>query len=47
MVRIYAPDAEFSDPAFPNLKGGEIGDMWTMLCKRAKCLVLIFCEPGW
>lgn len=42
MVRIYAPDAEFSDPAFANLKGDEIGDMWTMLCKRAKGFSLEF-----
>lgn len=42
MVRIYAPDAEFSDAAFPNLKGSEIGDMWTMLCGRAKGFSLTF-----
>ncbi len=42
MVKAYAPDAEFSDPAFPNLKGAEIGQMWTMLCGRAKGFSLTF-----
>ncbi len=42
MVRVYAPDAEFSDAAFPGLKGDEIGDMWTMLCGRAKGFSLTF-----
>ena len=42
MVKAYASDAEFSDPAFPNLKGSEIGDMWTMLCGRAKGFSLVF-----
>ena len=42
MVKVYAPDAEFSDPAFPNLRGSEIGDMWTMLCERAKDFSLEF-----
>ena len=35
MAACYAPDARFSDPAFPDLKGGEVGDMWRMLCERA------------
>jgi len=42
MVKLYAPDAEFSDPAFPNLRGAEIGDMWTMLTSRAKGFSLTF-----
>src|SRR4051812_8648228 len=42
MVKLYAPDAEFSDPAFPGLKGSEIADMWTMLCGRAKGFSLTF-----
>ena len=42
MVAAYAPDAEFSDPAFPSLKGPEIGEMWTMLCGRAKDFSLTF-----
>jgi ketosteroid isomerase-like protein len=35
MAAAYAPDATFSDPAFPNLKGKEPGAMWKMLCARA------------
>ncbi len=42
MVKVYAPDAAFSDPAFPNLRGAEIGDMWTMLTGRAKGFSLTF-----
>jgi ketosteroid isomerase-like protein len=36
MRTAYAPDATFSDEAFPGLKGDEVGDMWAMLCERAK-----------
>ncbi len=35
MRAAYAPDATFSDPAFPGLQGSEVGDMWAMLVKRA------------
>jgi hypothetical protein len=35
MAACYAPDARFSDPAFPDLRGDEIGDMWRMLCEAA------------
>lgn len=42
MVKLYAANAEFSDPAFPHLTGDEVGDMWTMLCKRAKGFSLTF-----
>jgi ketosteroid isomerase-like protein len=42
MVKAYAADAEFSDPAFPMLRGAEIGQMWTMLCGRAKGFSLTF-----
>ena len=38
MALCYAPDARFSDPVFPALKGPEIGAMWSMLCSRAKSL---------
>ncbi len=31
MAACYHPDATFSDPVFPNLKGKEIGAMWQML----------------
>jgi ketosteroid isomerase-like protein len=35
MASCYAPDATFSDPAFPDLRGTEVGDMWRMLTERA------------
>ena len=31
MKQCYHPEAHFSDPAFPNLNGTEIGSMWAML----------------
>lgn len=35
MTACYAPDAHFSDPAFGDLKGEEVGAMWRMLTGRA------------
>jgi ketosteroid isomerase-like protein len=35
MAACYAPDAVFSDPAFGELRGEEVGAMWTMLASRA------------
>ena len=35
MAACYAPDARFTDPVF-DLRGAEIGAMWTMLCARAR-----------
>ena len=35
MAAAYAPDAEFSDPVFTDLRGAEVGAMWKMLCSRA------------
>lgn len=35
MAACYHPDAVFSDPAFGELRGPEIGAMWVMLCARA------------
>ncbi len=35
MAACYAPDAHFSDPVFPDLRGGEPGAMWRMLTGRA------------
>lgn len=32
MKACYHPDIEFSDPAFPALRGKEAGAMWSMLC---------------
>ena len=42
MRACYHPDAEFSDPAFPGLRGPEVGGMWTMLCRSAKDFALEF-----
>ncbi|GMU42952.1 MAG: nuclear transport factor 2 family protein [Xanthomonadales bacterium] len=36
MATCYHAEARFSDPAFPNLHGAQIGAMWTMLCERAQ-----------
>jgi ketosteroid isomerase-like protein len=33
MAACYAPDAAFADPVF-DLRGAEIGAMWSMLCER-------------
>jgi ketosteroid isomerase-like protein len=35
MAACYAPDARFSDPAFGELRGEQIGGMWRMLTSRA------------
>jgi ketosteroid isomerase-like protein len=35
MAACYAPDARFSDPAFGELRGEEVGGMWRMLTSRA------------
>jgi ketosteroid isomerase-like protein len=35
MTACYAPDATFSDPVFPGLRGEEPGAMWRMLTARA------------
>jgi ketosteroid isomerase-like protein len=34
MAPCYAPDATFSDPVFPALRGPAVGAMWRMLCER-------------
>jgi ketosteroid isomerase-like protein len=39
MAACYAEDAAFSDPVF-DLRGREIGAMWTMLCARGKDLAV-------
>ena len=36
MAKSYAENATFSDPAFSNLKGQQVGDMWRMLTERAQ-----------
>lgn len=35
MAECYAPDARFSDPAFGELRGREVGGMWRMLTSQA------------
>jgi hypothetical protein len=40
MAACYAPSARFSDPVFTELRGGDIGDMWRMLCERAADLAI-------
>ncbi len=34
MAACYAPDARFSDPVFPDLRGPAVAAMWRMLCER-------------
>lgn len=36
MAACYADDVRFSDPVFQDLRGKDAGDMWRMLCVRAK-----------
>ena len=35
MASCYAPDAQFSDPVFRDLRGAEPGAMWRMLTEQA------------
>lgn len=42
MAACYHPEATFSDPAFPGLKGKEPGAMWCMLTERASDLAIRF-----
>jgi ketosteroid isomerase-like protein len=42
MAACYHPDVEFSDPVFPDLKGGAASDMWRMLAGRATDLAIRF-----
>jgi hypothetical protein len=44
MGSCYHPEVEFSDPAFPLLRGREAGAMWAMLCSRASDLEIAFSE---
>ena len=36
MAACYAEDVVFSDPVFQHLRGRDAGDMWRMLCERAR-----------
>lgn len=42
MCRCYADSIHFSDPVFTDLRGEQAGDMWRMLCSRAKDFSLRF-----
>ena len=44
MVSCYAEDVRFSDPVFPDLRGREAGNMWRMLCAKAKNFDLTFSD---
>jgi ketosteroid isomerase-like protein len=46
MAALYAPDALFRDPAFGELTGEEVGDMWRMLTSRATDLDVELAEHG-
>ncbi|MBA3670969.1 MAG: nuclear transport factor 2 family protein [Gemmatimonadaceae bacterium] len=35
MIACYAPDVEFSDEVFTDLRGPQAGAMWRMLCTRS------------
>lgn len=45
MAACYAPDIQFSDPVFPDLREARAGAMWRMLCSRATDLRIEFTEP--
>ncbi|MCF7802118.1 MAG: nuclear transport factor 2 family protein [Candidatus Marinimicrobia bacterium] len=42
MAACYHPQAQFSDPVFPDLKGAAVGGMWRMLCQSATDLSVSF-----
>ena len=42
MIACYAPDVQFSDPVFTDLRGAAAGAMWKMLCERGKDLRIEF-----
>jgi ketosteroid isomerase-like protein len=44
MAACYAADARFSDPAFGELRGKEIGRMWRMLTSRSTDLAVELAE---
>lgn len=44
MTACYHPNARFSDPAFPDLRGPEVTAMWRMLTSRSKDLTLSFSD---
>ncbi|MEA2474492.1 MAG: hypothetical protein QOE06_2407 [Thermoleophilaceae bacterium] len=44
MAACYAPDVQFSDPVFTDLRGEEAGGMWRMLTGRAEDLEVKLAE---
>ncbi len=44
MAACYHPEVQFSDPAFPDLKGWKASAMWHMLCTRAKDFALTYSD---
>ncbi|EGH42418.1 MULTISPECIES: nuclear transport factor 2 family protein [Pseudomonas syringae group] len=42
MGACYTDDVLFSDPAFGELRGAQVGDMWRMLTSRAKNFSVVF-----
>lgn len=44
MAACYHDNVEFSDPAFPDLKGDMAGNMWRMLCSQAQNFELTYSE---
>ncbi len=42
MVACYHPEVVFSDPVFGELRGANAGEMWAMLCSRAKDLDIVY-----
>lgn len=45
MAACYHPEATFSDPVFPGLRGAEVGAMWHMLVTAGTDLQLEFEKP--
>ena len=44
MAKLYDPDGRFHDPAFGELTGAEVGDMWRMLAGRTTDLKVELAE---
>lgn len=44
MAACYHENVEFTDPAFPDLKGKMAGNMWRMLCSQAQNFELTFSD---
>lgn len=44
MAACYHHEAVFSDPAFGQLRGREVGAMWRMLCARGRDLEIVFSD---